>query len=149
MHFSSYQTPLINLFKLTVKHRMSWLIAELHSLSPVLVIGDGGQRWVQAVDVERHVTLIAQQLHVSILFPATHAAGAEAALSIGVSLAVLTLWAALPWFQGQDIHTRMHTYLKMVLWYRLGNINLQKQYGHVLPLFLPSVYECVLSAAYV
>lgn len=75
---------------------MLWLIAELHSLSPVLIIWDGGQRRVEAVDVERHVTLVTQQLHVSILLPATHTAGAEATLCFRVSLAVLTLGPALP-----------------------------------------------------
>ncbi len=75
---------------------MLWLIAELRSRLPVLVIWNGGQRRVEAVDVERHVTLIAQQLHVSILLPAAHTAGAEATLGIRVSLAVLALWPTLP-----------------------------------------------------
>lgn len=68
-------------------------------LSPVLVIGDVGQRRVEAVDVERHVTLVTQQLHVSVLLPAAHAAGAEATLRVGVGFAVLTLRPALPWNQ--------------------------------------------------
>lgn len=90
------------------------LIAELHSLSlslsPILVIRDGGQRRVEAVDVERHVTLVTQQLHVSILLPTTHAAGAEATLGLGVSLAVLTLRPALPWIQEQRReHSHTHT----------------------------------------
>lgn len=91
---------------------MLWLIAELHSLSPVLVIRDGGQRRVEAVDVERHVTLITQQLHVSILLPTTHTAGAEATLGVRVSLAVLTLRPAFPWIQEQEgiTHRHMHTY---------------------------------------
>lgn len=67
------------------------------SLSPVFVIWDGGQRRVEAVDVERHVTLVAQQLHVSVLLPPTHAARAEATLGVRVGLAVLTLRPALPW----------------------------------------------------
>lgn len=67
------------------------------SLSPVLVVGDGGERRVEAVDVERHVALVAQQLHVSILLPAAHAAGAEAAFGVRVGFAVLTLRPGLPW----------------------------------------------------
>lgn len=73
------------------------------SLSPVLVIRNGGQRWVEAVDVECHVTLVTQQLHVSVLLPATHAAGAEATLCVRVSLAVFTLRPTLSW-----IHRHMH-----------------------------------------
>lgn len=75
---------------------ISWLIAQQQPPSPVLVIRDGGQRWVEAVDVERHVALVAQQLHVSVLLPAAHAAGAEATLGVRVGLAVLTLRPALP-----------------------------------------------------
>lgn len=67
------------------------------SLSPVLVVGDGGERRVEAVDVERHVALVAQQLHVSILLPAAHAAGAEAAFGVRVGFAVLALRPGLPW----------------------------------------------------
>lgn len=78
---------------------MFFLITELPSrypspspsLLPVFVIWDGGQRWVEAVDVERHVTLVAQQLHVSVLLPPAHTARAKATLGVGVSLAVLTL----------------------------------------------------------
>lgn len=72
-------------------------MAEL-SLSPVLVVRNGGKWRVETVDVECHVALIAQQLHVSVLLPATHAAGAEAALGVRVGLAVLTFRPALPWF---------------------------------------------------
>lgn len=82
-----------------------WLIAEPgytcspgtlpHHLSPVLVVRNGGQRRVEAVDVERHVALVTQQLHVSILLAAAHAAGAEAALGVRVGLAVLALRATL------------------------------------------------------
>lgn len=67
------------------------------SLSPVLVVGDGGERRVEAVDVERHVALVAQQLHVGILLAAAHAAGTEAALGLRVGLAVLALGPGLPW----------------------------------------------------
>lgn len=67
------------------------------SPSPVLVVGDGGERWVEAVDVERHVALVAQQLHVGILLPAAHAAGTEAALGVRVGFAVLALGPGLPW----------------------------------------------------
>ncbi len=59
--------------------------------------------------MERHVTLVTQQLHVGILLPATHAAGAEATLSLGVSLAVLTLRPALPWIREQRMeHSHTH-----------------------------------------
>lgn len=84
---------------------MLWLIAEPcsthlpvtlpHHLSPVLVVRDGGQRRVEAVDVKSHVALVTQQLHVRILLATAHAAGAEAALGVRVGLAVLALWAAL------------------------------------------------------
>lgn len=67
------------------------------SLSPVLVVGDGGERRVEAVDVERHVALVAQQLHVGILLPAAHAAGTEAAFGVRVGFAVLALGPGLPW----------------------------------------------------
>lgn len=67
------------------------------SPSPVLVVGDGGERRVEAVDVERHVALVAQQLHVGILLPAAHAAGTEAALGVRVGFAVLALGPGLPW----------------------------------------------------
>lgn len=67
------------------------------SLSPVLVVGDGGEWRVEAVDVERHVALVTQQLHVGILLPAAHAAGTEAAFGVRVSFAVLTLGPGLPW----------------------------------------------------
>lgn len=67
------------------------------SLSPVLVVGDGGERRVEAVDVERHVALVAQQLHVGILLAAAHAAGAEAAFGVRVGFAVLALGPGLPW----------------------------------------------------
>lgn len=91
------------------------------SLSPVLVIGDGGKRRIEAVDVERHVALIAQQLHVSILLPTAHAAGAEATLGIRVGLAVLTLRPTFPWIKGKEeklIHacTHINRYVK-ILWY--------------------------------
>lgn len=56
--------------------------------------------------MERHVTLVAQQLHVSVLLPAAHTAGAEAALRLGVSLAVLTLRPALPWKKVTFRHAR-------------------------------------------
>lgn len=81
---------------------MFWLIAKLRSCSPVLVIWDSGQRRVEAVDVECHVTLVAQQLHVSVLLPAAHTAGAEATLGVGVGLAVLTLRPALPWIPEEE-----------------------------------------------
>lgn len=55
--------------------------------------------------MERHVALVAKQLHVSILLPAAHAAGAEAALGVGVGLAVLTLRPTLPC----NIHTHIRT----------------------------------------
>lgn len=74
-----------------------WLIAEQLFLSPVLVVGDGGERRAEAVDVERHVALVAQQLHVGILLPAAHAAGTEAAFGVRVGFAVLTLRPGLPW----------------------------------------------------
>lgn len=47
--------------------------------------------------MERHVALVAQQLHVGILLPAAHAAGTEAAFGVRVGFAVLTLRAGLPW----------------------------------------------------
>lgn len=75
------------------------LIAQQPVLSPVLVVGDGGERRAEAVDVERHVALVAQQLHVGILLPAAHAAGTEAALGVRVGFAVLALRAGLPWNQ--------------------------------------------------
>lgn len=72
---------------------MLWLI----SLSPVLVVGDGGERRVEAVDVERHVALVAQQLHGGVLLPAAHAAGTEAAFGVRVRFAVLALGPGPPW----------------------------------------------------
>ena len=66
------------------------------SASPVLVVGDGGERRAEAVDVERHVTLITQQLHVRVLLPAAHAARAEPALHVRVGPAVLALRTAFP-----------------------------------------------------
>ena len=53
--------------------------------------------------MERHVALVAQQLHVSVLLAAAHAAGAEAALDLGVGLAVLALRSALPCSQEQGV----------------------------------------------
>lgn len=67
------------------------------SRSPVLVVGDGGERRVEAVNVEGHVALVAQQLHVGILLPAAHAAGTEAAFGVRVGFAVLALGPGLPW----------------------------------------------------
>lgn len=58
--------------------------------------------------MERHVALVTQQLHVSVLLAATHAAGAEATLCVRVSLAVLTLRPALPWIQ-----TDMYRHVEM------------------------------------
>lgn len=66
-------------------------------VSPVLIIWDGGEGRVEAVDVERHVALVAQQLHGGILLPPAHAAGAEAAFGVGIGLAVFALRTALPW----------------------------------------------------
>lgn len=95
-----------------------WLIAETgsthslvtlpHHLSPVLVVRDGGQRRVEAVDVECHVALVTQQLHVSILFATTHAAGAEAALGVRVGLAVLALRAAFACVRHTYTHAHRH-----------------------------------------
>ena len=47
--------------------------------------------------MERHVALVAQQLHVGVLLPAAHAARAEAALRVRVRPAVLALRPAFPW----------------------------------------------------
>lgn len=97
MHFASTPTPLNGRLGVIADPRVLWLIAEQLVLSPVLVVGDGGERRAEAVDVERHVALVAQQLHVGILLPAAHAAGAEAAFGVRVGFAVLTLRAGLPW----------------------------------------------------
>lgn len=75
-----------------------------HHLSPVLVVRNGGQRGVETVDVECHVALVTQQLHVSILLAAAHAAGAEAALGVRVGLAVLALRPTLACLT----HTQTH-----------------------------------------
>lgn len=91
---------------MTARLKISQQNVERRSLSPVLVIWDGGQRWVEAVDVERHVALITQQLHVSVLLPPTHAAGTETALCVRVGLAVLTLRTAL----SCSIHKCKHMY---------------------------------------
>lgn len=102
--------------------RMLWLIAErlFLSLSPVLVVGDGGERRVEAVDVERHVALVAQQLHVGILLPAAHAAGTEAALGLRVSFAVLTLRAGLPWSKSGSFTDKRFYILDRFLHVRLN-----------------------------
>lgn len=81
------------------------VVAAPVALLPVLVIWDGGQGRAEAVDVERHVALVTQQLHVSILLPTTHAAGAETTFCVRVGLAVLTLRSALPWTQEQHGRT--------------------------------------------
>lgn len=64
--------------------------------SPVLIIWDGGEGRVEAVDVERHVALVAQQLHGGVLLPPAHTAGAEAALGVRIGLAVFALRTTLP-----------------------------------------------------
>lgn len=97
MHFASTPAPLIGRLGATGDPRTLWFAAEQLVLSPVLVVGDGGERRAEAVDVERHVALVAQQLHVGVLLPAAHAAGAEAAFGVRVGFAVLTLRAGLPW----------------------------------------------------
>ena len=78
-------------------HDTDWKIRPVRVLvlespdSPVLVVGDGRERRVQAVHVEGHVTLIAQQLLVWVLLDATHVAVAPAAVLLGVVLAVFAL----------------------------------------------------------
>ena len=64
--------------------------------SPVLIVGDGRERGVQAVHVEGHVTLVTQQLLVWVLLDATRVAVAPAAVLFGVVLAVLALWPVGP-----------------------------------------------------
>lgn len=56
--------------------------------------------------MEGHIALVTQQLHVSILLAPAHTARAEAALHIGLRLAVLTLRPALPW---QPSPCKQHT----------------------------------------
>ncbi len=63
---------------------------------PVLVLRDGGERRVQAVDVKGHVAFVAQQLFVGILLHAAHVAVAHAAVLLQVVFADLALGSVRP-----------------------------------------------------
>lgn len=91
------------------------LIAQFYCPSPVLVVRDGGQRRVEAVDVKCHVALVTQQLHVSVLFAAAHAAGAETTLGLRVGLAVFALRPTLPCSQGGRGNIYARTYFPHTL----------------------------------
>ena len=66
--------------------------------SPLWLRGDTGERWLQAVQVEGHVTLVTQQLFLGSLTPTTNMAGALATWLVFIILAELAGWATLPCF---------------------------------------------------
>lgn len=65
--------------------------------SPLVLLGDAAERRAQAVDVEGHVALVAQQLLVGVLLAPAQVAGAHPAGLALVVLAVLAGGPALPW----------------------------------------------------
>lgn len=78
---------------------LSIILFELlfRSSSPVLISWDGGERWVEAVCVEGHITLITQQLLVWVLLHPTYTAVTPTAVFLGVILTVFTLWPVGSW----------------------------------------------------